>query len=143
MCLAALQVRHSVVLLPGCGSSLHGLLHRRVWNPVRITWPQVPIVLMNVLGTELAVPGVEKIVRAEVRRYVWADTDFLICCHPEDLTTWLTQKLGLVAGALTRRVIEGDNVLFLSSVVTFHKLGPYADDPLLPKCIHLTTTMPP
>ena len=67
---------------------------------------------INALGPKLTVPSVVQIVHVEVRRYVWLDTDFLICSRPEHMTTRVALKLGLVTRALTGCWAEGDSLLF-------------------------------
>jgi hypothetical protein len=99
--------------------------------------------LTNTPDKELAIPSVDQIIRAEVRRDVRVDADFLICSRPEDMATGVAQKLRLVAGAFTSRGIEGDRVLLVASQVTLHMLGPCADEPLPSKRVHEIATMAP
>jgi hypothetical protein len=46
-------------------------------------------VLIYAPSPELTILGIEKIERAEIRRYVMLDADLLFCSRPEDMTTWI------------------------------------------------------
>jgi hypothetical protein len=70
--------------------SLIGSQHRGIWNIFDITLrAQILVVLIYAPGLELTIPSVEKIVHAEIRRYIMLDADPMFCSRYEDMTTWI------------------------------------------------------
>ena len=92
-------------------------------------------------GPELTVPGIEQVVRVEVRRYVVVHANFLHCSRLDDMTTRVSQENGLVAGAVTRVGAEGDSMFSCASVVAFDILCSDVDLPLISKCVDMSIPM--